>query len=181
MTDLYTSVELIGLLQDIHARSLQHASELPQQQEHQDEWTAVGFRMTNNYCLTLLDETREIFSFPEQITRVPKAHEWVCGIANLRGDLLPIFDLKHFLNGQKSKVTKASRVIVMNQPGIYCGLLIDEVFGLKHFQAEPEKATPTHTNLLPYLTGSLFQDDIHWDIFSFDALSRDERFLNAAA
>jgi len=182
MSTLRSPTELIELLQGIHSRSRQHASELPQQEEHREEWTAIGFRVANNYCLTHLDETREIFPYPHQITHVPKTSAWICGIANLRGDLLPIIDLKYFLNGQQSKITKSSRVIVMNQADFYCGLLIDEVLGLKHFQAEPENvSSATNNNLLPYLTGTLFQSNIHWNIFSFNTLAEDERFLNAAA
>ena len=95
--------------------------------------------------------------------------------------MLPIFDLKCFLLGQTSKVNKRSRVLVINHPDVYSGLLVDDVFGLKHFQSPPQQTTQQKDSAIAaYLNGNISQKDASWDVFSFQKLASDQRFLNAA-
>lgn len=183
MANINSPADIILLLADIQERSQQSAIRLADEDNSSGVWTAIGFRINNNNYLTPLSEAREIFPIPDQISPVPRAAAWVFGIANLRGELLPLFDLKHFLYGQATKIDKQSRIIVSNHSTLYSGLLIDEVFGLKHFQHEPEyNADPTTANdaITPYLNGGIAQADTHWDIFSFNKLTADQRFMNVA-
>jgi len=174
--------EIIALLKDIERRSKQQAAGLSQTDDLQAAWTAIGFRVGEHHFLIPLSDSREVFTVPDHYTAVPKSESWVYGIANLRGELLPIFDLQHFLVDKKSKVSKRSRIMVINHAEIYSGLLVDEVFGLKHFQRKPESPDINkQVNISAYLNGSLFHQNTHWDIFSFQKLAEDPRFLNAAA
>jgi len=176
------TTEIISLLRDIHQRSLQSAANASQLDSFHGTWTAIGFRIAQENLLIPLNEAREVFVVPSQISPVPRAQPWVFGIANLRGELLPLFDLKYFLYGQATKVNKRSRIVVTNNSQLYAGLLLDEVFGLKHFQDEPTSINVNNqTPISPYITGSISQKDMHWDIFSFNKLAADQRFLNAAA
>lgn len=182
MAMINSPAEVISLLLDIERRSKQQAAGLSQQDDLRGAWSAIGFRVGQYHFLIPLGESREIFPVPPMITPVPKAQSWACGIANLRGQLLPLFDLKKFLLEKPSKITKRTRIIVLNHPDLYSGLLVDEVFGLKHFQRQPETHNESkNINIAPYLTGSVFHQDIHWDVFSFDKLTQNPRFLNAAA
>ena len=137
--------EILDLLKDFQRRSHQSAAKLSEDVLH-GSWTAIGFRIAEHHLLIPLNETREVFTVPTQITAVPKSKPWVFGIANLRGELLPLFDLKYFLYGQATKVNKRSRIVVNNHPDLYTGILLDEVFGLKHFQHEPETSGVTQDN-----------------------------------
>jgi twitching motility protein PilI len=181
MTSLNTAMDVIQLLKNIEQRNQQGGTRLSQQSERQGGWTAIDFRIAQLNYLIPLTETREIFPVPQQITEVPRSKAWVYGIANLRGELLPIFDLKCFLLGQTSKVNKRSRILVINHPDIYSGLLVDEVFGLKHFQSQPQQ-TPQQKDspIAAYLNGNIAQNEANWDVFSFQKLASDQRFLNAA-
>ena len=183
MTSISSPAEIINILRDIERRSQQDTTELTQQNTLSNSWVAIDFRIGQEHYLIPLDETREIFPVPEQITLVPKSKPWVFGIANLRGKLLPLFDLNYFLSGQATKINKRSRIIVINHPDLYSGLLLDEVFGLKHFQQEPDYDDGPHTDsaISPYLNGHISQQDHHWDVFSFNKLAADPRFINAAA
>ncbi|MBE9532857.1 MAG: purine-binding chemotaxis protein CheW [Proteobacteria bacterium] len=178
MTSISSPAEIITLLKDIESRSQHGASELTQQH---NSWAAVDFRIGQDHYLIPLNETREIFPIPEHVTLVPKSEPWVFGIANLRGELLPLFDLNYFLSGQATKINKRSRIIVINHDNLYSGLLLDEVFGLKHFHQEPEEGSQTNSAISPYLNGHISQQEHHWDVFSFNKLAADPRFLNAAA
>ncbi len=181
MSQINSALDVIQLLRDIEQRSQQGDMRLSQQDDRQGSWTAIDFRMAQLNYLIPLTETREIFPVPQQITPVPRAKAWVYGIANLRGELLPIFDLKYFLFGQPSKVSKRSRVLVLNHPDLYSGLLVDDVFGLKHFQTPPTQNTQQHdSSIANYLNGHISQKGADWDVFSFHKLANDKRFLNAA-
>ncbi len=178
MTAIHSPADIITLLRDIEYRSQTDTSELTQQQA---SWAAIDFRIGQNHYLIPLNETREIFTVPEKITLVPKSKPWVLGIANLRGELLPLFDLNYFLSGQATQINNRSRIIVINHNNLYAGLLLDEVFGLKHFHQEPNEEVPANSAISPYLNGHISQQDHHWDIFSFNKLAADPHFLNAAA
>ncbi len=182
MTRIQTPEDIIALLQDMERRSKQKAAGLDQQADLGETWTAIGFRVGEQHFVIPLADSREVFPLPEQVTPVPKAQSWVFGIVNLRGELLPVFDLNLYLQGKASKVSKRSRVMVINHKEISSGVLVDEVFGLKHFQQEPGPIDASRpVNQTPYLSGSVFQQNIHWDVFSFHKLINDPRFMNAAA
>jgi len=177
-----SAAAIIQLLQDMERRSQQAVAGISQQDTAAKAWTAMAIRVGQYRLLLPLGESKEVFPVPEQITAVPAAEDWVIGIANLRGDLLPLFDLQLFLQGTASKVSKKSRILVINHPDIVSGVLVDEVSGLKHFQREPEPINHTkNLNLIPYCSGRVFQQDIEWDVFSLRQLLTDPRFLNAAA
>ncbi|MGA2343078.1 MAG: chemotaxis protein CheW, partial [Steroidobacteraceae bacterium] len=58
------------------------------------EWVGVACRMGGETFLIAREETREVLGFPAVITRLPGAKSWVKGLANVRGSLLPMLDLK---------------------------------------------------------------------------------------
>lgn len=178
MTSTLSPPQIFNLLRDIEQRSRQGSS---QHNNQHDLWTAIGFRIANEHFLVPLKQTREVFPVPTQITLVPKSEPWVFGIANLRGELLPLFDLKNFLYGKQTKVNKRSRIMVINHPELYSGLLIDEVFGLKHFQQQSDPFQEKNNAIVPFVDGCVTQQDTLWKVFSFEKLASDLRFLNAAA
>ena len=147
-----------------------------------EEWTAIGFRIANNYFLAPIDQADEVFPLPAQITPVPKSKPWVFGISNLRGDLLPLFDLRLFLYGQITQINNRSRIMVIKQQGLFSGLVIDEVFGLRHIDQQAHANDDLlNTPIAPYLDGSIMQGDTNWYVFNFTSLATDQRFLDTAA
>ena len=72
-------------------------------------------------------------------------------------------------------------MLVLNHPNLYSGLLVDDVSGLKHFQEQPTQTTQQRDSAIAaYLNGNVTQKDTNWDVFSFQKLAADQRFLNAA-
>jgi twitching motility protein PilI len=180
MATIQSAAEVISLLQDIELRSKQKAAGLDQSEGLQT-WTAIGFRVEEHRFLVPLAESKEVFPVPTGISSVPKASNWVFGITNLRGELLPLIDLKQFLLHKKTELDKRSRIMVINHPEIYTGVLVDEVYGLKHFQRDPSTLDSNkNVQIIPYLNGSVFQQDIAWDVFSFHKLADDLLFMNTA-
>jgi twitching motility protein PilI len=172
-----------ALLQDIDKRSRTTALGLPQQIEVRRTWSGVGFRLGNINLLSKLDEVDEILISPD-MTKIPSACSWVKGIANIRGMLLPIMDLKDFIEGKAIQKGRKTRVLLIKKGELVSGLMVDEVFGMRHFFEEE------HTDKIPegvpdslkhYLNGAYRKGNMHWGVFNIDHLARDPKFLEVAA
>jgi purine-binding chemotaxis protein CheW len=60
-----------------------------------------------------------------EITSVPRAPEFVRGVINLRGRILPVLDLKRKLGLGDVALERAARIVVVRTQGRMLGLLVD--------------------------------------------------------
>ncbi|HTU01727.1 MAG TPA: chemotaxis protein CheW [Candidatus Sulfotelmatobacter sp.] len=60
-----------------------------------------------------------------QITRLPKAPSFVKGIINLRGDVIPIIDLRDKFGLEAKEATATTRVIVVEVEAKLMGMVVD--------------------------------------------------------
>lgn len=174
--------EPFQLLRDIEARSQQKALGLPQKVEVRRTWSGIGFRLGDQQLVSPTDEVVEILKYPS-LTRVPSALSWVKGIANIRGSLVPVMDLKAFIEGEPVKLARESRVLVIQQGGFTSGLLVDEVLGMRHFFEEErsKELAGFSDNLTPYLGGAFKQGNVAWGIFDARNLMKSPRFMEVAS
>ena len=63
----------------------------------------------------------------QTITKVPKALDFVEGITNLRGSVLPIIDLRKRMKMQAQEATNDTRIVVVNMEGQKIGMIVDAV------------------------------------------------------
>ncbi len=91
------------------------------------------------------EETREVLSYPSVVTRVPGAKPWIRGIANVRGQLLPVVDLRAYPGGGMTNTNRSTRVLVAKHREVPAGLLVDEVLGFRRFADGDFSATPPPT------------------------------------
>lgn len=69
---------------------------------------------------------QEIIS-PLRITKVPHSKRFINGVINLRGKIIPIFDLKERLTGQPAQIDDDSKIIVVHTDQFNIGLLVTRV------------------------------------------------------
>lgn len=168
-------------LQDYERRSLLHAVGLPEQESAPGAWSGIWFRLLDADLISGIDQIEEILIMPD-VTRVPGSKSWLLGIANVRGNLVPIIDMCGFLVGKRATVTDRNRVLVVGQEGGTVGLLVDEVHGQRHLVDEdlaPDAAGddhPTH----PYVDRCYQRDGRQWNVFDMQRLVADPEFLQAA-
>jgi len=62
-----------------------------------------------------------------QITRLPKAPLFVKGVINLRGDIIPIIDLREKFGFNRQEYVNSSRIIVTEMKGKSVGMVVDSV------------------------------------------------------
>ncbi|MEX5284605.1 chemotaxis protein CheW [Selenomonas sputigena] len=61
------------------------------------------------------------------ITRVPFAPDYIKGVINLRGSVLPVIDLKRRIGLEDAPYTDATRIIIMKIGEFSIGMIVDAV------------------------------------------------------
>ena len=147
------------------------------------EWIGVAFRMGGETFLVERDEAREVMGVPSPITRVPGARPWIMGLANVRGQLLPVIDLRAFLGAGQTTVSRTTRVLAANHREIPAGLVVDEVMGFRRFYESEFSSDlpPTLLRCERYLAGAFKRGAEVWPVFSVRTLLESQQFLLAAA
>ena len=170
------------VLADYEERSLAHVAGLPEQLDAPGLWRGVAYRIGSHRLASGFDEVIEILSLPA-LTIVPGAQPWMLGVANVRGTLLPVVDLKQFLEGERTVLHESQRVLVVRQPGGEVAVTIDELYGQRSFVdgqgidvAQVSEGRYSHFIDRAYRMGE--QD---WGVFSLDRLARTPEFRQAAA
>ena len=154
---------------------------LPPNTEESSEWSGIAFRLGHNKLIAPLDDVVEILDYP-QLSIVPLTQPWVRGIANVRGNLLPVIDLNGFLGNELPRVTHKTRILVINFNDMYSGLVVDEVLGLRHFLENEltEEVGSVDDELLPYMRNGFRRGDKVWGVFSLLSLFESPLFLQVA-
>lgn len=62
-----------------------------------------------------------------EVTRVPNAPEYVDGVINLRGKVIPIIDLRRRFGMERKEKDKNTRIIVVELNGKVLGFVVDAV------------------------------------------------------
>ncbi len=183
MTDLAALVEQpFELLQEMERRSRaahagQGVGDVP------SEWVGVGFRIGDEQFVTHRDQVREVLMLPDATTRVPGAQRWLLGIANLRGHLLPLIDVKLMLGSGRTTLRRTTRVISVNHREVPAGLVVDEVLGFRRFADHEFSSDTTETAVRcdRFLGGTYRRGEESWPVFNLFDLVESNLFLQAAA
>lgn len=147
-----------------------------------DAGSGLALRVGSQYLLFPLEEASEIITLP-RITPVPGVKPWLLGITNLRGTVISVVDLKAFLSGRITAPSLRNRVVVVRAGEWGYGLLVDEVFGMRHLAAGGAAGRPDglDAGLRPYVSRAVAGDDRSWLVFDTQRLLQDPRFLGAAS
>ena len=171
------------VLAGLAALSRQAAKGLPAQQDVAPRWSGVGFSMMGVDYVIPMGQVKEMMEVPPA-TQLPGVKFWVEGLANVRGRLLPLFDLAKFLGGQLNIQRKAHRVLVLETEALYSGLIVDRSYGMQHFVDETfaqDKGDDIPESVKRFVSGS-YRDDSEkiWRVFDLNLLAGDPDFVNAA-
>ncbi|CAF30481.1 chemotaxis protein CheW [Methanococcus maripaludis] len=98
----------------------------------------VVFKLASNeYCLRVTG-VREVLKL-QDITSIPNTPDYIVGVTNIRGEIMPIIDLRRKLNlfedlGDESIDEKL--VMVVEIDGVPIGILVDSVSDVMQISAE---------------------------------------------
>lgn len=168
-------------LVEYERRSLAHVAGLPELVQAPGHWRGLAFRLGRRKLASSLEDVVEILPTPP-VTPVPGAQPWMLGVANVRGTLLPIVDLKQFLEGERTVLHGTQRVLVVRQPGGNMAILIDELYGQRAFDdahsvdaAEGKDGRYRH-----FIKRAYRLDDGMWGVFDMSLLVRTPEFRQAS-
>ena len=69
-------------------------------------------------------------------TKVPEAIDYMIGVIEYNEKILPIISLSQRLFGESSREANVKRVIVLNWKGKQIGYEVDDIIGIRNFQAD---------------------------------------------
>jgi twitching motility protein PilI len=170
------------VLADYEQRSLAHVAGLPEQLDAPGLWRGVAYRIGSHRLASGFGEVVEILSMPA-LTPVPGSQPWMLGVANVRGTLLPVVDLKQFLEGERTVLNESQRVLVVRQPGGDVAVTIDEMYGQRSFvDAQGIDMAPVAEGRYAHFIERAYRiNDQDWGVFSLERLARTPEFRQAAA
>ena len=88
------------------------------------ELQVVGFRIGRETFGLPISIVREIVRVPE-ITAVPNAPDYIEGVINLRGRIIPVVDLRKRFGEKSFEVNKKNRIVVVELESRLVGLIVN--------------------------------------------------------
>jgi purine-binding chemotaxis protein CheW len=98
---------------------------------------------------------------PPHVTRVPGVPSWIAGVANWRGRVLPVLDLRVLLGAPSPELGVTGRILVLARDGVTLSFLAERVEGVVSLELdglEPVLATLPRTTA-SVLSGQLTHPD----------------------
>ena len=94
--------------------------------DSEDSTNLVTFRLgTGEYAIDIM-QAKEIIKM-EKITLIPNAPDFVEGVINLRGNIIPIIDLKKRFNLEETDGDKNTGIIIVKIEDVDMGIIIDSI------------------------------------------------------
>jgi purine-binding chemotaxis protein CheW len=114
----------------------------------------LTFRLgAEEYGIDIL-KVQEIRGY-DQVTRIANAPEFIKGVVNLRGVIVPIIDLRLKFNLGEAKYDAFTVVIILNVANRVVGAVVDSVSDVLELSAEQVRPAPEFNSMLDasYITG----------------------------
>lgn len=90
------------------------------------EMQFISFKCSGEEFGVEIGKVKEILKM-SAITPVPRAPDYLLGMMNLRGTIIPVLDLKHRLGQGRFQATEKTRILVLSVSGSLSGIVVDEV------------------------------------------------------
>jgi purine-binding chemotaxis protein CheW len=87
----------------------------------------VAFRLGDDEFALPIEAVDEVARVPEQVTRVPKTPEFLEGVINLRGEVLPVVDQRRRFDMPTFDGAEGRRLLVVRSERHRAGLIVDSV------------------------------------------------------
>ncbi len=117
-----------------------------------DETQLVVFRMEKEEFACNINDVREVLKMIK-VTPLPRSLDFVEGVINLRGDVIPVIDLRKRFGLAEAERTDESRIIIVEVEDRMVGLIVDSVTEVirlmeKQIQDAPSQVAGGKTDLI---------------------------------
>ncbi len=110
------------------------------------EVPVVVFRLGAEAYALHLPDVREIIMVG-LITPVPRAPQFIDGVLNLRGEVMPVIDLRTRFGLERAEATRLSRIIITSIAGVWTGLVVDLVEEVRTVDERKLEDPPRYTSV----------------------------------
>jgi purine-binding chemotaxis protein CheW len=112
---------------------------MPQRQRHDPSKNLVGFVVGDVHYAVSIHRVREIAN-PLHLVALPKAPAAVTGVADYRGEVVPVIDLRVRFGLEAAEATRRTKWIIVDVDDRFVALVVDavtEVFGTGGAELRP--------------------------------------------
>lgn len=151
-------------------------SALPKMVDSRAQWAGVRSRMADTNFILRLQDIAELLDNPK-ITAIPRCEDWVKGAVNLRGRILPVYGVAEFFRLPTEHHSGGSRVVVVDKGPVFCGLVVERVFGMQkfyqeHFTEFAGAAGAATTAMGPFVSHVTSVDGHDWHLLNLVQLAK---------
>ncbi len=116
------------------------------------ETQLVVFNMENEEFACNINDVREVLKMIK-VTPLPRSLDFVEGVINLRGEVIPVIDLRKRFGLDEAERTQENRIIIVEVEDRMVGLTVDSVTEVirlanKHIQEAPQQVTDKRAKLI---------------------------------
>jgi len=123
--DILTREEIRGI-STVETADAESIEEAPAFLDGMDEEQMVVFKLAGEQYGVRITQVQEINRL-SKITKVPRAPKFVEGVVNLRGDVIPLIDLRKRFEMEEKEYNEFTRIIVSDINNKKIGIIVDEV------------------------------------------------------
>jgi len=120
----------------------------------------VTFSINNEEYGVNVSDVFEIIRLPK-IQRLPKAPEFIKGIISLRGEVVPVVDLRNRFNLKEEEDNQFKRTLIVKIDNQKIGMIVDKVYKVLRFPVAEIKDPPNFTASIgsEYINGVIILED----------------------
>lgn len=104
----------------------------------------VTFQSGNEIFALKIEYVNEIIVFQE-ITEIPESEDYIKGLINLRGKIIPVIDVRVRFKQEQVPYTDRTCIIIVNVKEMVVGLIVDRVAEVVEITAENILPPPSST------------------------------------
>ncbi|WP_029734163.1 chemotaxis protein CheW [Deferrisoma camini] len=110
--------------------------------EEKEELQFVVFQLAGQEYGVGIEWVQEIIWVPDQMSHVPKAPEFIEGMVNLRGTVLPVVDMRARFGLERMERNDRQRILVLNLDGTRTGFVVDAMSEVLRVPARAVEEAP---------------------------------------
>ena len=130
-----------------------------------------GFQ-AGGICLLIRENTTSEVIEQPPVYRLPNTPVWLLGLVNLRGNLVPVFDLKRFLELEDGADLEKRRLLILDQSDKAVGVLIDGLPRVANTSHTLLRLPPLPAVLQAHVAKAYVQDNLVWLEFDHQGFFR---------
>lgn len=135
---------------------------------NQDQQLVVFELEKQNYAIPIL-EIQEIIRMVN-ITPVPKTNAFLEGVVNLRGNIIPVVNLRKRLGMSDQEHSNETRIIVVEFNGENIGVIVDKVLEVGRYNESEIEPPHVAGENVEFLRGVIKKDKNLWLLLNLEKL-----------